>query len=125
MMIIRRQQITAIESAAWQRMVPLLEKYARERFPARCDAMPAGALRELIDVAHRECSAAGLQSAAAMACWLDLLLTYGASCTRDGTLPWLATLLRDTAGQREQVRVDCLRLAAESWRGAMPLEPPP
>jgi hypothetical protein len=106
MLVIRSEQVTALEQSAVQGFVEQTLDHVRPHFPNHWRVVGEERLAEVIRLGVERADEYGLTSRRDVTLYINLMLLLGSRFDRDPQLPWAAATLTDPAISDPQARID-------------------
>lgn len=118
-MIIRNDQMTALESASRERFIAFMRQHLQQHFPEHCRALGDGKLPRAIEGGIQRAGRHGIVSERDVCKFIDLQFAFGYTFDTDGTQPWAMEVLANPAHQTPTQKVDALMSRAQAHLAAL------
>jgi hypothetical protein len=115
-MIIRKEQIGALEEASIRGFENRMLERLRTHFPKHETYLGEPQLRVMVQAAVERAKSHGLTAERSIALYLDLMCVLGGGFDKDPQIPWASAILDDPALPTQDERIDLLH--ARGWEFA-------
>src|ERR1022692_1361583 len=119
-MIIRHEQMRALEDASWRGFEDRMIERVRTYVPKPAEQLGEAQLRVLIRYAVTRAERHVLTHERSIALYLDLMFVLGSNFDEDSLIPWAAAILADHSLPTQADRID--RLHTEGWEYGLKIE---
>jgi hypothetical protein len=119
-MIIRSEQMRALEEASWRGFEDRMIERVRTYFPKPAEQLGEAQLRVLIRYAAKRAERHKLTHERSIALYLDMMFVLGSNFDEDSQIPWAAAILADHTLPTQADRID--RLHKEGWEYGLKIE---
>ncbi len=115
-MIIRREQMQALEAYMRDRFVSSTVAHVERFFPERCERLGEDGVREWVDHGIERAGAYGIVAERDVSKYIDVQFAFGRDFDTDPQCPWAAAVLTDETIGTPRERVEGLGDAALEQR---------
>ena len=104
---IRKEQVEALDKAAFQAFEERVAEHVKESFPKHAELCGEEAVRKVVRIGLERAQEYGIAKEGGLQLYIDLMFLLGSSFDTDPQLPWAAEVLSDTSIE-ESARLDRL-----------------
>jgi len=108
MIVLRRAQLTALNTVTLHSGRHRLVDHCRRLFPEMCASLEDAELDYIIDEATAHCAELRMESEGAVKSWLNMMFTFGRGFHQSPTLPWPRETLAATTHLAPEARLRTL-----------------